>query len=125
MKAAPSLFISHGAPTFALKPGLLGANLRALASRVPDLKAILVVSAHWQSRGARVMTTASPTTIHDFGGFAAELYRLGYPSPGAPDVALQAAELLAAQGLAVGEDAERGLDHGAWVPMLHMFPNAQ
>jgi 4,5-DOPA dioxygenase extradiol len=125
MTATPSLFISHGAPTFALEPGRLGANLRLLASRVPDVKAVLVVSAHWQSRASRVMTTAAPETIHDFGGFAAELYRLEYPAPGAPEVALQAGRLLAAQGFVVGEDSQRGLDHGAWVPMMHLFPGAQ
>jgi 4,5-DOPA dioxygenase extradiol len=125
MSAAPSLFISHGAPTFALEPGLLGANLRTLASRLPELKAALVVSAHWQSRGSRVMTAVAPETVHDFGGFAAELYRLEYPAPGAPALALQAGRLLAAQGFLVNEDSERGLDHGAWVPMLHLFPDAQ
>lgn len=125
MNAAPALFISHGAPTFALEPGRLGANLRTLASRVPDVKAVLVVSAHWQSRGSRVMTTVAPETIHDFGGFAAELYRLEYPAPGAPEVALQAGRLLAARGFMVGEDDQRGLDHGAWVPMMHLFPDAQ
>jgi 4,5-DOPA dioxygenase extradiol len=125
MKAAPAVFVSHGAPTFALEPGLLGANLRTLASRIPDVKAVLVVSAHWQSRGSRVMTTVSPETVHDFGGFAAELYRLEYPARGAPEVALEAGRLLAAQGFIVAEDPERGLDHGAWVPMLHLFPDAQ
>lgn len=125
MSAAPSLFISHGAPTFALEPGLLGANLRALASRMADVKAVLVVSAHWQSRGSRVMTTPAPETIHDFGGFAAELYRLEYPASGAPALASQAGRLLAAQGFLVNEDPVRGLDHGAWVPMLHLFPDAQ
>lgn len=124
MPAAPSLFISHGAPTFALEPGLLGANLRAMTPRLSGVKAVLVVSAHWQSRGVRVMTSAAPETMHDFGGFAPELYRLEYRAPGAPDVALQAGRLLAAQGFAVGEDTERGFDHGAWVPMLHTFPDA-
>ena len=124
MNAAPSLFISHGAPTFALEPGLLGANLRALGSRVPDVKAVLVVSAHWQSRGSRVMTTLAPATLHDFGGFAAELYRLEYPAPGAPVLASQAGRLLTALGFLVNEDPERGLDHGTWVPMLHLFPDA-
>jgi 4,5-DOPA dioxygenase extradiol len=88
------------------------------------VKAVLVVSAHWQSRGSRVMTTLAPATIHDFGGFAAELYRLEYPAPGAPALALQAGQLLAGQGFLVNEDSERGLDHGAWVPMLHLFPDA-
>jgi 4,5-DOPA dioxygenase extradiol len=121
----PALFISHGAPTFALEPGRLGANLRALASRMPDVEAVLVVSAHWQSRGARVMTTASPETLHDFGGFPADLYKLEYPAPGAPAVALQAGRLLAAHGFVVDQDTQRGLDHGAWVPLMHLFPSAR
>ncbi|MDB6159785.1 MAG: Aromatic ring-opening dioxygenase LigB [Gammaproteobacteria bacterium] len=125
MAIAPSLFISHGAPTFALEPGLLGANLGTIASRLPDLRGVLVVSAHWQSRGVRVMTTAAPETVHDFGGFPRELYRLQYPAPGAPEAALEAGRLLADQGFAVAEDAQRGLDHGAWVPMLHLFPDAR
>jgi 4,5-DOPA dioxygenase extradiol len=125
MTTAPALFISHGAPTFALEPGRLGANLGKLASRMPDLRAVLVVSAHWQTRGSQVMTTPAPETIHDFGGFAAELYRLRYPATGAPEVALQAGQLLASQGFTVGQDSQRGLDHGAWVPLLHLFPDAK
>lgn len=125
MQMAPSLFISHGAPTFALEPGRLGPNLRALAARMPDLKAILVVSAHWQTRGTRVMTTPEPDTVHDFGGFASELYRLEYPATGAPEAAALAARILAAQGFAVGEDNQRGLDHGAWVPLMHLYPEAE
>jgi 4,5-DOPA dioxygenase extradiol len=92
---------------------------------MPEVKAVLVVSAHWQSRGTRVMTTLQPETIHDFGGFAAELYRLEYPASGAPEMALQAGRLLAAQGFVVGEDNQRGLDHGAWVPLMHLYPDAQ
>jgi 4,5-DOPA dioxygenase extradiol len=125
MTTAASLFISHGAPTFALEPGLLGANLRKLASGISGVRAVLVVSAHWQTRGVEVMTTATPQTVHDFSGFPPELYRLEYPAPGAPEVALEAGRLLAAQGFEVGEDAQRGFDHGAWVPMLHLFPEAR
>ena len=125
MTTAPSMFISHGAPTFALDPGLLGANLHAMQSRLSGVNAVLVVSAHWQSRGVRVMTTAKPETIHDFGGFPPELYRLEYPVAGMPDVASEAGRLLAAQGFIVTEDAQRGLDHGAWVPLMHMYPEAR
>lgn len=92
---------------------------------MPDLRAVLVVSAHWQTRGSHVMTTPVPETIHDFGGFAPELYRLNYPAPGAPEVALRAGQLLATQGFIVGEDSQRGLDHGAWVPLMHLFPDAR
>jgi len=125
MPVAPSLFISHGAPTFALEPGLLGERLRALRPRIHEIKAVLVVSAHWQSRGARVMTAEAPETMHDFGGFPPELYRLEYRAPGAPDTAREAGQLLAAEGFQVAEDANRGLDHGAWVPLLHLFPDAR
>lgn len=125
MTAAPSMFISHGAPTFALEPGLLGASLHSVASRLPDVRAVLVVSAHWQSRGVRVMTTPKPETIHDFGGFPPELYRLEYAVPGAPEIGSEAGRLLAAEGFSVAEDPQRGLDHGAWVPMMHLFPDAR
>lgn len=119
------MFISHGAPTFALDPGLLGANLQAMQSRLSGIKAILVVSAHWQSRGVRVMTSPAPDTIHDFGGFPPALYRLSYPAVGSPELAVEAAELLAAQGFTVSADEQRGLDHGAWVPLMHLFPDAR
>jgi 4,5-DOPA dioxygenase extradiol len=125
MTAAPSMFISHGAPTFALEPGLLGANLHGLQPRLAGVKAVVVVSAHWQSRGVRVMTTVAPETIHDFGGFPPELYRLEYAAPGAPQIAWEAGRLLEEQGFVVTEDAQRGLDHGAWVPMMHLFPDAR
>jgi 4,5-DOPA dioxygenase extradiol len=125
VKQAPVLFISHGAPTFALAPARLGANLQALAARMEDVKAVLVVSAHWQSRDTRVLTTVQPETIHDFGGFAAELYRLEYPAAGAPEMALQAGRLLSERGFVVGEDDRRGLDHGAWVPLMHLYPDAK
>jgi 4,5-DOPA dioxygenase extradiol len=125
MTLASAIFVSHGAPTFALEPGLLGANLRAIGKQISDASAVLVVSAHWQSRDVRVMTATAPETIHDFGGFAPELYRLEYPAPGAPAWALEAKRLLEAEGFSVQEDGQRGLDHGAWVPLLHLLPDAK
>jgi 4,5-DOPA dioxygenase extradiol len=119
----PTLFISHGAPTFALEPGLLGPRLAALGEEL-DVAAVIVVSAHWQTRGVRITTSTAPETIHDFGGFAPELYRLRYPAPGAPTVAAQARDLLEGSGFSVVLDQERGLDHGAWVPLLHLIPDA-
>ena len=122
---APVLFVSHGAPTFALEPGLLGPQLQAIGQQQTGIRAVLVVSPHWQTRGeVRVMTTAQPETIHDFGGFPAELYTLQYPAPGAPDVAEQAYQLLGAAGFPATLDARRGLDHGAWVPLYHLLPAA-
>jgi 4,5-DOPA dioxygenase extradiol len=124
MTIAPSLFISHGSPMFALEPGLLGPNLRAIGDSLPDISAVLMVSPHWQTRGVRVGSSAAPETIHDFGGFPAPLYQLHYPAPGAPALAQDAARLLASAGFDVTLDERRGLDHGAWVPMRYLFPRA-
>jgi len=121
---APVLFVSHGAPTFALEPGPLGARLGEIGRKMDGVRAVLVVSPHWQTRGLEVMTTERPATIHDFGGFPPALYRLAYPSPGAPDAAAEAARLLRETGWQVSENGQRGLDHGAWVPLMHLFPEA-
>lgn len=121
---APVFFISHGAPTFALDPGQLGAHLRAMGQQLGGIKAVLVVSPHWQTRALQVLTTPKPETIHDFGGFPAALYQLQYPAPGQPELALEAQRLLAQAGWPVTADAQRGLDHGAWVPLWHLLPQA-
>lgn len=123
MSKAPVFFISHGAPSFALEPDRLGPLLTALGSELTDIQAVLVLSPHWQTRGIRVMTTAAPTTLHDFGGFAEALYQLQYPVPGAPELAIATADLLAAASFPVSLDDQRGLDHGAWVPLLHLLPD--
>ena len=124
MTTTPVFFISHGAPTFAVEPAELGAQLCALGQRLHDVKAVLVVSPHWQTHGVRVMSTPVPETLHDFGGFPAELYTLRYPAPGSPESAIEAARLLAAAGFSVSLDEKRGFDHGAWVPLLHLLPGA-
>lgn len=124
MTPAPVFFISHGAPTFALEPGTLGARLQAHGQQLTDVKAVLVVSPHWQTRDVQVMTTAQPSTMHDFGGFPAALYKLQYPASGQPDIALEAARLLSEAGFATSTDDQRGLDHGAWVPLMHLLPAA-
>jgi 4,5-DOPA dioxygenase extradiol len=123
-RLAPVLFVSHGAPTFALESGALGPRLRALGQQLDGVRAVLVVSPHWQTRGVQVMTGTQPETVHDFGGFPAVLYTLRYPAAGHPQLATEAARLLAQAGWRVGFDARRGLDHGAWVPLLHLLPNA-
>lgn len=123
----PALFVSHGAPTFAVEPGRAGPLLRQIGERVralPGLRAVLVVSPHWRTRGLRVGASMLPETVHDFGGFPAALYRLQYPAHGAPAVAQEVVEALGSAGLAVGSVGEQGLDHGAWVPLLHMLPAA-
>lgn len=124
MHPLPSLFVSHGAPTFALEPGLAGPLLTRLGLSLARPRAVLVVSPHWMTRDISIMTTASPKTMHDFGGFARELYEIRYPAPGHPELAQAAGDLLAAAGHRVSLDAQRGLDHGAWVPLRHLFPQA-
>jgi 4,5-DOPA dioxygenase extradiol len=120
----PVFFISHGAPTFAIEPGQLGPQLQALGKELSGLMAVLVVSPHWQTRGVKVMGTAQPETVHDFGGFPASLYTLTYPAAGQPELAREAARLLTAAGFATELDESRGLDHGAWVPLMHLLPDA-
>ena len=120
----PVFFISHGAPTFATEPGLLGPELSRLGAQLPKLRAVLVVSPHWQTQGVKVGTAAEPETVHDFGGFPAHLYALQYPAKGAPELAQEAARLLNDAGFAAQTDVRRGLDHGAWVPLMHLLPQA-
>lgn len=120
----PTLFISHGSPMLALDPGASEAPLKRLAQELPRPKAILVVSAHWESPDLRVTAATQPATWHDFYGFPAELYAVQYPAPGSPELAARVAELLATDGLPVIQDGERPLDHGAWVPLSLMYPQA-
>lgn len=124
MPTLPTLFISHGAPTFALEPGVAGGGLAALGRSLPRPRAVLVVSPHWMTRQPQVGLSLRPETIHDFGGFDRALYQLRYPAEGAHLVALRALELLQQAGLPATGDADRGLDHGAWVPLLHLYPQA-
>lgn len=124
MTMLPSVFISHGAPTFATEPGLAGAQLGALGRALGKPKAIAIVSPHWMTSGVEISCAAQPATVHDFGGFPRALYALRYPAPGAPELAARAQEVLRFSGIAASLDPQRGLDHGAWVPLLHMYPDA-
>ncbi len=110
---------------FAVQPGRLGPQLQQLGRTLRDVTTcILIISAHWQTPTVCVMTSSQPATIHDFGGFPEELYRIQYPASGAPTVAERARKLLEAAGFNVDIDARRGLDHGAWVPLLYLSPDA-
>ncbi len=120
----PSLFISHGSPMLALEPGASGPALAKLAAELPRPKAILVVSAHWETNQLLVNSNPQPDTWHDFGGFPPELYAVQYPAPGAPDIAEAALNLLLAADLPAQLDATRALDHGVWVPLRLMYPHA-
>ena len=121
----PSIFVSHGSPMHALDPGAVGVAWRALAQALPRPRAILAVSAHWDTDQPALTGAANPETIHDFYGFPEPLYRLRYPAPGSGDLAGHARSLLADVGIAAAIDGQRGLDHGAWSILLHMFPAAE
>jgi 4,5-DOPA dioxygenase extradiol len=126
----PTLYISHGSPMLALDPGSTGAALTVLGRRLRQMRprAILVISAHWSYSTLAVTTRAQQEAWHDFGGFAPQLFALRYDVPGAPDVAQRVRALLmqaAIDGAAyVGEDVDRPLDHGAWMPLRYLFPDA-
>ena len=125
----PALFISHGAPLFAIDAGdsgpaltRLGRQLKQLAGE--NLRGIVIMSPHWMARTPAVMSNPRPETWHDFGGFPPELYKLSYPAPGAPGLASEVGDLLREQGIEAQSDPKRPLDHGAWVPLMHLFPEA-
>ncbi|MGY4818486.1 DODA-type extradiol aromatic ring-opening family dioxygenase [Pseudomonas chlororaphis subsp. piscium] len=120
----PSLFISHGSPMLALEPGASGPALARLAAELPRPKAIVLVSAHWESQDLRVSSNPQPQTWHDFGGFPAALFAVQYPAPGQPELAEQVAQLLRADGLPAQLDDQRPFDHGVWVPLSLMYPQA-
>jgi 4,5-DOPA dioxygenase extradiol len=121
----PTLFVSHGSPMLAVEPGQAGAMLSDLGRTLPPARAILVISAHWQTRVPTVSTAAQPETIHDFGGFPGVLYELQYPAPGAPALGEAIATRLTRAGIPATTDSRRGLDHGAWVPLRYLAPAAQ
>ena len=125
MSPSPTaLFVPHGAPTFALRPGAAGAALTTAVRTLPQPRAIIIVSAHWDTAVPTVGFAERPETIHDFWGFPDELYTLRYPATGCREAANEVVAAIKAAGLPVVEDAERGLDHGAWVPLRLMFPEA-
>jgi 4,5-DOPA dioxygenase extradiol len=124
MSALPTLFVSHGSPMHAIAAGRAGEAWAELGRRLPRPRAILVASAHWETELPMLATSKQPETIHDFGGFAAELYGIRYPAPGAPGIAQRALELLRGAGISASGNGCRGLDHGAWVPLLRLMPSA-
>jgi len=120
----PSLFLSHGAPTLPLTDTPARAFLSGLGGTLTQPKAILVVSAHWETAVPTVSAGDRNETIHDFRGFPRALYEMSYPAPGSPAVAARVAQLLRAADIDCNIDRGRGLDHGAWVPLLLMYPHA-
>jgi len=118
------LFLSHGAPTLPLEDVPASRFLRGLGREVGRPRAILMVSAHWETQVPAVNAVAVNETIHDFRGFPAELYAMRYPAPGDSALAARIAALLGEAGLPAAINPRRGLDHGAWVPLILAWPEA-
>lgn len=124
MSRLPVVFVSHGAPDALLKAPEAVACWRGIGRDIPRPTAILAISAHWEARQPTASLSGAPETIHDFSGFSPTLHAMQYPAPGAPALAERAVALLAAAGAAAELHPSRGLDHGAWVPLSAMFPQA-
>jgi 4,5-DOPA dioxygenase extradiol len=120
----PALFLSHGSPMLALTDSPARDFLRGLGKTLGKPSAIVVASAHWETEVPTFNSVAVNATIHDFYGFPPALYDILYQPPGAPELAAKAAKLLRQADLASAIDTERGLDHGAWVPLSLMYPAA-
>lgn len=120
----PGLFISHGSPMLALEPEQIGPALHRLSINLPQPKAIVVMSAHWESDTLEVSTATRPETWHDFRGFPKELYQIRYPAAGEPELAERIIHLLQEAHLDAHANAIRPRDHGVWMPLLHLYPDA-
>jgi 4,5-DOPA dioxygenase extradiol len=119
----PALYLSHGAPPLADDP-VWPDELAAWAGALPLPKAILMVSAHWEEAPLALGATTTVPLVYDFGGFPEHYYRVTYPAPGAPALAEDVRKLLRGAGHRVQDVPDRGLDHGAYVPLVEMFPAA-
>jgi 4,5-DOPA dioxygenase extradiol len=120
----PALFVSHGSPNLIGEDTPAREFLAGLGASLGRPSAIVVASAHWETAVPELTAAAQPETIHDFYGFPEPLYRLRYPAPGNPGLAAWAAALLEGAGIQAATEARRGLDHGAWSPLLLMYPKA-
>lgn len=118
----PVLFLGHGNPMNAIEENEFVTGFRTIAKDIPLPKAILCVSAHWETKGTFVTAMQNPPTIHDFGGFPKELFAVQYPAPGSPELANETKSLITKTD--VGLDDKWGLDHGAWSVIKHLYPNA-
>lgn len=118
----PLLFLGHGSPMNAIEENEFVIGFRDIAKEIPTPKAILCVSAHWETKGTKVTAMKMPKTIHDFGGFPQALFEVQYPAPGSPDLAAQVKEMIDRTSIEL--DHMWGLDHGAWSVIKHLYPEA-
>lgn len=118
----PVLFLGHGSPMNAIEENEFVQGFRSVAAGLPKPRAILCVSAHWETRGTFVTAMPNPPTIHDFGGFPKALFDVQYPAPGSPTLARETKALV--KKTEVGLDDKWGLDHGAWSVIKHLYPKA-
>ncbi len=122
----PTAFVSHGSPMLALENGPWHAAMKDWASRLTGVRAVVVASAHWESAGAFLVSSSPrPGVLYDFSGFSEALYHLNYEAPGDSALAARIVQMLQSEGLEAATDAQRPLDHGAWVPLRALFPEAQ
>lgn len=124
MTTLPTIFVSHGAPTLLIEQGPTHTFLQGLGDMFERPHGIVCISAHWETPSPRVTGTPRPQTIHDFYGFPRPLYELDYPATGDPVLASKVARLLQQSGSEADVDGSRGLDHGAWVPLMLAYPKA-
>jgi 4,5-DOPA dioxygenase extradiol len=118
----PVLFLGHGSPMNAIEENEFVQGFRKVGKEIPKPAAVLVVSAHWETRGTQITAMEKPKTIHDFGGFPDELYEVQYPAPGNPKLAKETKNII--KKTEVGLDYNWGLDHGAWSVVKHLYPDA-
>ena len=123
-ESQPAVFVSHGSPMAALEAGPY-ADALAVFGKTVSPREVIVISAHWEGAGIRIASGARPELIYDFGGFPRELYKLKYPAPGSPDASAETAKELKNAGFEAVLEDQRGWDHGVWVPLRLMFPEAR
>ncbi|MFT3978962.1 MAG: 4,5-DOPA dioxygenase extradiol [Ferruginibacter sp.] len=119
----PVLFVGHGSPMNGIEDNQFSQRWKKMAAEIPTPKAVLVVSAHWFTRGTQITAMDFPQTIHDFGGFPKELFEVQYPAPGNPALAKETIDLI--KSAQVVPDHDWGLDHGTWTIVRHMYPEAK